>query len=221
MKVPLRVDFAGGWLDVPAHAVKGTYIVNCAIEPLVSLESWGYEKNSGLGGSAAWSILNGNANPVDVELQTAGWQDPAVIQETGLCVWRSGPRPVLHAKFNPDYLTGCLALAWTGRPHVTADILPMPRNYDAIARAGAMAALAAQTRLITMLGKAVALSYACQLAEGMAPLPIEGALAAKYCGSGHGGYAVYLFEHPSSRERFLGTMHSMPIMAVEPYLRTS
>jgi hypothetical protein len=27
-----------------------------------------------------------------------GWQDPAVIRETGLCVWHSGPAPVLDFK---------------------------------------------------------------------------------------------------------------------------
>ncbi|WP_221175256.1 adenylyltransferase/cytidyltransferase family protein [Akkermansia muciniphila] len=31
--VPLRVDFAGGWLDVPRYARKGSYVVNCAITP--------------------------------------------------------------------------------------------------------------------------------------------------------------------------------------------
>ena len=52
---PLRVDFGGGWLDVPRHARKGAFIVNCAISPLVSLTNWGYEQQSGLGGSGAWA----------------------------------------------------------------------------------------------------------------------------------------------------------------------
>ena len=58
-EAPLRVDFAGGWLDVPRHAVEGAYVVNCAVSPLVSLMDWPYEKRSGLGGSGAWSLLNG------------------------------------------------------------------------------------------------------------------------------------------------------------------
>ena len=57
--VPLRVDFAGGWLDVPKLSRKGGFIVNCAITPGVSLKNWDYKKRSGLGGSAAWAILNG------------------------------------------------------------------------------------------------------------------------------------------------------------------
>ena len=47
LSVPLRVDFAGGWLDVPRHARQGAYIVNCAISPFVSLDHWPYELRSG------------------------------------------------------------------------------------------------------------------------------------------------------------------------------
>jgi len=36
-EAPLRVDFAGGWLDVPRFAREGEFVVNCAISPLVSL----------------------------------------------------------------------------------------------------------------------------------------------------------------------------------------
>ena len=50
---PLRVDFAGGWLDVPRHSREGAFIVNCAISPMVSLRDWNYEQRSGLGGSGA------------------------------------------------------------------------------------------------------------------------------------------------------------------------
>ena len=28
LEAPLRVDFAGGWLDVPRHSIKGEFIVN-------------------------------------------------------------------------------------------------------------------------------------------------------------------------------------------------
>lgn len=48
--------------------------MNCAIEPLVSLHSWPYEKSSGLGGSAAWAALNGE-NCLRSELDLGvGWQ---------------------------------------------------------------------------------------------------------------------------------------------------
>ena len=85
-EAPLRVDFAGGWLDVPRFSRAGGLIVNCAISPLVSIRSWEYAKRSGLGGSAAWALLNGE-DGVHSELNLGvGWQDPAVIAETGLCV---------------------------------------------------------------------------------------------------------------------------------------
>ena len=57
-QVPLRVDFAGGWLDVPKYSIPGAYIVNCAITPKVSLLDWPYKQNSGLGGSGAyWQLI--------------------------------------------------------------------------------------------------------------------------------------------------------------------
>lgn len=37
--LPLRIDFAGGWLDVPRFAMEGACIVNMAISPLVTLTS--------------------------------------------------------------------------------------------------------------------------------------------------------------------------------------
>ena len=95
LKVPVRVDFAGGWLDVPKYALEGAYIVNCTITPFVSKSDWPYEKKSGLGGSAAWAILKGE-DGVQSELDLGvGWQDAAAINETGLCAWRSGPKPEL------------------------------------------------------------------------------------------------------------------------------
>src|SRR5882757_7122952 len=111
---PLRVDFGGGWLDVPRLSRSGAYIVNCAISPTVSLRAWPYERNAGLGGSGAWALLNGK-DGVGSELDLGvGWQDPAVIAETGLCVWRSGPRPALEVKTSGDFLRGRMALHWTG-----------------------------------------------------------------------------------------------------------
>jgi len=99
-KVPLRIDIAGGWLDVPKFSRKNASVVNVTISPLVSLDDWQYEQESGLGGSAAWYILQGE-NATEKELEAGvGWQDPAVIQETGLCVWDSGKKPILEFKRN-------------------------------------------------------------------------------------------------------------------------
>jgi len=115
LEVPLRVDFAGGWLDVPRLSRPSSYIVNCAITPFVTKENWPYKKCSGVGGSAAWAILNGK-DAVASELgNDVGWQDPAVIQETGLCVWKSGNRPVLEFKSNPSFLRNKMVIYWTGK----------------------------------------------------------------------------------------------------------
>jgi len=120
---PLRVDFAGGWLDVPRFARKGGYIVNCAISPTVSLREWPYHQNAGLGGSGAWALINGK-DGVSSELDLGvGWQDPAVINETGLCVWRSGQRPELEMKTDGGLLRGRLALYWSGKQHSTPGVV--------------------------------------------------------------------------------------------------
>jgi len=211
-QIPLRVDFAGGWLDVPRLARQGAFIVNCAIQPLVSLDNWPYQKGGGLGGSAAWAILNGK-DGVNSELDLGvGWQDPAVIQETGLCVWRSGPRPVLEFKANPSWLDGLMALEWLGNEHNTPSHADTPRDYDLIARAGWQAHYAVTFPIVESLAKAVRLSYDVQLREGMPELPEHGQTARKYCGGGWGGYALYLFANREKRD-------AAGLIQIEPYMR--
>lgn len=217
--VPLRVDFAGGWLDVPSYAIPGEYVVNCSISPTVSLKEWNYRQGGGLGGSGAWSVLNG-WDPVHSELGLGvGWQDPAVIAETGACVWRSGDRPVLDFKNTGDFLRGCMAVYDTRIKHNTPGLASLSRNYDRIARAGRVARLGVLQQDVAVLSVAVQLSYQQQLEEGQAPLPpIEGALAHKYCGGGHGGYALYLFASGQDRARALQQCEDL--YPVEPYCRT-
>lgn len=217
--VPLRVDFAGGWLDVPEHALPGEYIVNCSISPTVSLKEWLYRKGGGLGGSGGWSVLNG-WDPVHSELGLGvGWQDPAVIAETGACVWLSGPRPVLEFKNTGDFLRGRLAVYDTRIKHNTPGLTGLQRNYRKIAKAGRVARLGVMQQDITVLAVAVQLSYQLQLEEGMEPLgKIGESLAQKYCGGGHGGYAVYLYETPEAREAALAACQDL--YPVEPYCRT-
>lgn len=201
-QAPLRVDFGGGWLDVPRLAREGAFIVNCAISPTVSLRDWPYERNSGLGGSGAWALLSGR-DGIGSELDLGvGWQDPAVIAETGLCVWRSGPRPVLDVKTSGDFLRGRMALFWTGASHDTPGVVNGSRDYDAIARAGATAREAVWRGDLNGIADAVRQSYAVQRGEGMDVLAadIPGAIAWKYCGGGFGGYAVYLFAEPAQRD---------------------
>lgn len=214
---PLRVDFGGGWLDVPRLAREGAFIVNCAISPTVSLREWPYERNAGLGGSGAWALLNGK-DGIGAELDLGvGWQDPAVIAETGLCVWRSGRRPVLEVKTSGDFLQGRMALFWTGTPHDTPGMVSGARDYDAIARAGATARDAVWRNDLAGVADAVRQSYAVQRAEGMDALPgdIPGGLAWKYCGGGFGGYAVYVFSAPEHRDTACARPGFRP---VEPYV---
>jgi len=224
-EAPLRVDFAGGWLDVPRFARDDGFIVNCAIAPTVSLRAWPYERNAGLGGSGAWALLNGISSELDLGV---GWQDPAVISESGLCVWRSGPRPGLELKSDGAMLRGRLALLWTGTSHDTPGLAAGHRDFGAIARAGQTAREAVWQSDLGRLAAAVRQSYAVQRDEGMAPLPGDASapaaaphfaagppLAMKYCGGGFGGYAVYLFAEPAQRDAAC----TLPgFRAIEPYL---
>jgi cytidyltransferase-like protein len=217
-EAPLRVDFAGGWLDVPRFARPGEYVVNCAISPLVSLREWPYEKQAGLGGSGAWALLNGR-DGVDSEIDLGvGWQDPAVIRETGLCVWRSGPKPVLDFKQNGDFLTGLMAVLWTGSEHDTPGVVNLPRDYARIARSARIARNGVLQSDIRLLADGVDLYHATQLDEGMTPLPdIAGSISRKYCGGGYGGYALYLFGDSDAREAALAGHPAL--RPVEPFCR--
>lgn len=217
--VPLRVDFAGGWLDVPTNAMEGCYIVNCAISPTVSLKEWEYRQGAGLGGSGAWSVLNG-WDPVRSELGLGvGWQDPAVIAETGACVWKSGLHPELEFKNTGDFLLGKMAVFDTRIRHDTPGIASLARDLHKIAKAACVARLGVQQQDVAVLSVGVQMSYQAQLEEGMSPLPdIPHALARKYCGGGHGGYALYLFESPEHRELALRSCRDL--YPVEPYCRT-
>jgi cytidyltransferase-like protein len=214
---PLRVDFAGGWLDVPRFARPGAFVVNCAISPTVSLREWPYERNAGLGGSGAWALLNGR-DGVSAEIDLGvGWQDPAIISESGLCVWRSGLKPDLELKTDGALLRGRMALFWTGQSHSTPDLADRPRDFDLIERAGRIARDAVWKQDVGRLAEAVRVSWSMQQAEGMAALPadVPGAMAWKYTGGGFGGYAVYLFNSPTARDVACGRLG---FRAIEPYV---
>ena len=215
---PVRVDFAGGWLDVPRYSRNGGFIVNCAVSPTVSLHSWSYEKRSGLGGSGAWALLNGRPG-VESELNLGvGWQDPAIISETGLCVWKSGERPRLKLKRDGAILNGKMALYYTGVEHDTPGAVDKERDYNMIEQAGALAARAVEANNLNILGDSVVISYRMQMKEGMLPLPeIDTAIACKYCGGGFGGYAMYLFETEKDRDSFV--TNNELVIPIEPYLR--
>lgn len=226
-RVPLRVDFAGGWLDVPRFAIPNSYIVNCAISPLVEIKDnnpdamyWEGTRDlvppgSGLGTSAAWHMLNGRDADVEESKAGCGWQDAAVIRQTGLCVWKSGTERELVMGESGDWLTGLMALYWTGKPHCSATIANAPRCYASIAKASTMAFMAASLQDLEMMGEALDMSYEQQRAEGMDQLPFFG-LASKYCGAGHGGYALYLFENQELRDK---AARDRGLIVVEPYCK--
>jgi len=213
-QVPLRVDFAGGWLDVPKLARQDGYVVNCAISPLVSRDDWPYEKRSGLGGSAAHALLNGE-DSVQSELGIAGWQDAAIVQETGVCVWRSGEKPTLDVKSDGSWLKGLMALMWTGIHHDTGNLLDRDRDYDRITEASQIAKHAVLTRDVTALGDAIRDSYRAQLDEGMAELDFRSDVPHKYLGSGHGGYVLCLF--PTKKYRDYLVSRDENLIAIEPF----
>jgi len=216
-EVPLRVDIAGGWLDVPRYAIDGKFVVNCAISPCVSLRDWKYNKKSGLGGSGAFAVLSGrDAVAAEVEELGVGWQDPAIIMETGLCVWHSGPTPKLCFKTDGSMLRGKMLLYWTGQYHDTPAAASNERNYDQIAAASVQAAIAIRTDSFDDLCTAVNMSYKAQLDEGMAALPDIGHAAAKYCGGGWGGYAVYIFT--DNEQRNAATKEG-DFIVIEPFIR--
>lgn len=214
-RVPLRVDFAGGWLDVPKFSRSEGYIVNCTIKPLVDLSQWNYRFGGGLGGSAAQALLK-SRNAIYDELATGvGWQDAAVIRETGLCVWRSGKSPVLDIKVNPDWLSGLMLLYWTRVSHRTPSLVDIDRDFSAIVEASQVARVGVLRRSILDLAEAINATYMAQLNEGMTPLPDFGSLAMKYAGSGHGGYALYLFDKPEKR----ASIKCKDTLIIEPYIR--
>ncbi len=218
---PLRVDFAGGWLDVPRHAIPGEFVVNCTISPTVSLTDWPYKKRAGLGGSGAWALLNGlDGVAAEYELGV-GWQDPAVIRETGCCVWESGPRPVLEFKRGSSFLRGCMAIAWTGGDHDTPGVANNPRDYAAIAASARLAREGVLRSDVSALAQGVEAYHRAQVNEGMQPLPAaDTALAWKYCGGGHGGYALYLFAGSTQRDAWV-QQDADARRAVEPYCEFS
>ena len=114
----------------------------------------------------------------------------AIILATGLCSWRSGPEPVLEAQFNPDFLRGLMAIQWSGQAHDTEDLKRRKRDYNLIACAGREAYEGAKKRDPSQIAHAILTSYLVQRNEGMAKIVFGSATAAKYCGSGGGGYIL-------------------------------
>jgi hypothetical protein len=219
---PVSTSSIVRWVQAPTRAPRFSrpceFIVNSAISLLVSLREWPYEKQAGLGGSGAWALLNGR-DGFESELEMrVGWQDSAVIRETGLCIWRSGLTPVLDFKHNGDFLTGRMAIRWTGLPHDTPGVANLTRDFDRIAESGRIAREGALHADIHRLAESVNFYHQAQLAKGVDPLPeVSGSLARKYCGGGHGRYSLYLFEEKSTRDA--AAANDPDFRAIEPFCR--
>jgi len=71
---------------------------------------------------------------------------------------------------------------------------------------------------IRLLADGISTYYEVQLKEGMDELPtIPGALAHKYCGGGHGGYALYLFGEETDRDQAVQDYKN--VRPIEPFCR--
>jgi len=110
-----------------------------------------------------------------------------------------------------------MAVWWTGsRQCDCGDLADRARDYALIRQAADIAADSARRRDLMGMACAVTMSYRAQLAEGMAALePPDEAEAVKYCGGGHGGYALGLFAEPVARDRFV--IETPGSLAVEPH----
>ena len=209
-KIPLRVDFAGGWLDVPSLSIEGAFIVNCTINKFMD-DDCEFKPGAGVGGSAAWWVYRGE-DTLESEINNGvGWQDPAIVTETGLCAWRSGNLPVLELKINPDFLQNRMALFYDKTPHDTPSLRDINRNYDLIEEAGKIAYEGIKNKDLSLIDMAINESYEAQLNEGMKKLKSYGENSKKYCGSGWGGCSLYMFDN----------YNEVPdhMIKIQPYIR--
>ena len=203
---PLRIDICGQKLDLQGNAKKDGLIINCAITPLISLHEFPYERGGDLGEIIAEAMLGG------VCTNAVGWQDKAVINETGLCVWQSGPKPLLKHKTTPLFLTGKMALFWTGKVFSQEDATT---NDETIIKAGQAAMAGVLNSDLKKLCEAVNLVHIQQLAHGFESLEPSGEMAKKYVG--FGGYALYIFHATDKRNKFVEITKGA--MSIEPYTK--
>jgi hypothetical protein len=111
-----------------------------------------------------------------------------------------------------------MAIYWTGKPHDTPGLADEKRDYDQIAKSGWMARSAVLASDLSALAEAIHCYHTAQLQEGMRELPAaQGAIARKYCGGGHGGYALYLFSSPQERDQCVA--NSPDFRSIEPFCR--
>jgi len=125
---------------------------------------------------------------------------------------------VLDFKNTGDFLQGKMALFDTHKAHDTGTLSQKVRDFDRIKQISHIARTAVLHQDVHILGLSVSLTYQEQLKEGMHILPkIPTSIGMKYCGSGHGGYALYLFENREKRNQIIAKHPDF--MAIEPYCR--
>ena len=111
-----------------------------------------------------------------------------------------------------------MAILWTGIEHDTPGFSDLERDYNAIEKAGKIAKEAVLSENIELLAQSIQLSYQVQQCEGMKELlSIDKSIAKKYCGGGHGGYALYLFNSTTDRDSAVEELDAL--RSIEPYCR--
>ena len=113
-----------------------------------------------------------------------------------------------------------MALWYTGIPHDTATLANKTRDIERIKKISEIARMGGLNKNIHILSLAVFLTYQEQLKDGMQEVPYlnsKGILAAKYCGSGHGGYVLYIFETQEDRDNHV--KEDKNFISIEPYCR--
>jgi len=209
-----RVDFAGGWLDVPRLARHDGFVVNCSVTPRHHFpEDRHWREYRGMGGSGALAIykhlVEGKTWPSATRLAIAsemkaggGWQDPAIVAEGGCCVWRSGPRPFLEHKNGGEWLEDRMFVVNSGQLRPAIFIPGKSQDYDAIVAASQLAAAAVVDRDVSGLANAIRATCQVQLAEGMDDVSQQPRMELvcqrysyvwKYLGAGWGGAILMFF----------------------------
>jgi mevalonate kinase len=113
-------------------------------------------------------------------------------------------------------LAGKMAILWTGAEHDTPGFADDQRDYNKIEASGKLARLGVINEDIHQLAEGISLYHNMQLEEAMQPLPeLAGSIAHKYCGGGHGGYALYLFKTKTQRDT--AVEENDDLHPVEPY----
>ena len=124
---------------------------------------------------------------------------------------------MLDFKRNGDFLLDHMALHYTGISHDTPANADNLSDYNLIEKAGTTARDGVFNGSITLLGKAIQMSYAAQIKEGMSELAdAPGCVGRKYCGGDWGGYALFLFEQSTERDAFVSSATCN--RAIEPFI---